>query len=561
MIRPIRRLRRVVHARRRLAAVPLVAKDAIGTCALSASATTSVIPNDAFTVSTYRRRRLPTLTEAHRVPLSLVDIHLRHEQLPFCYFFRETLDEVALEESLRVVLQDFPQTGGRICPSHLAIQCEADDVVSLSFGRINTTLDEWQSQQRGHLHQSQSTLSLSCSPSCSASQSEQASQRKPQHPVLLPLFDALFANDQDTSLLKIKVTYFDCGGTALGVNANHALGDTASCVHFVQSWGKHMRSKQYKIACTDRSKASLSGMMSPDLADAMGLGVASTATSLSPDNSSMLSDFLQDWFPTTTLAEDGASRSKSVDAEPSISDESSANVIRHEYVRLAFPPELLHRLKDMGKVSCHQDSADDASASSFVSTNDMVTAFGWMMKRHLSKQWDYNISMVINLRGRSDVKQTLFGNGITHVVASMPPSTPFAFEKNGDETRKVGFSKHTLCQAAKAIREALQFGFKELPDALVQSRMGRATPAPSNSTKSFSTTSWGQFPLYRVRFGLEKLADFHGHPSHPLPPGRTFSSVITPRSDGGVWYEMFVPSDQASRTRRLHGEMVDMCMK
>ena len=81
------------------------------------------------TVSTYRRSRISTQTVSHRIPLSIVDIHLRHEQLPFGYFFRETLDEQDLEDSLRSILKDFPQTGGVICQSHTAIQCHPDDTV------------------------------------------------------------------------------------------------------------------------------------------------------------------------------------------------------------------------------------------------------------------------------------------------------------------------------------------------------------------------------------------------------------------------------------------------
>ena len=114
------------------------------------------------TVSTYRRSRISTQTVSHRIPLSIVDIHLRHEQLPFGYFFRETLDEQDLEDSLRSILKDFPQTGGVICQSHTAIQCHPDDTVHVSFGRINLTFDEWQQQPRGHLHESFSANSHSC---------------------------------------------------------------------------------------------------------------------------------------------------------------------------------------------------------------------------------------------------------------------------------------------------------------------------------------------------------------------------------------------------------------
>lgn len=365
--------------------------------------------------------------------------------------------------------------------------------------------------------------------------------------------------------MKIRVTYFDGPGTAVGVNMNHAMGDTASCVQFVQCWGQQMRKKQQKkqqhdnnasaaaAPCFDRSKASLSGMMSPDLADVMGImdNVVSTA----PSSTALLSTFWSSWFPkpiTIVTEEDEEEFSKTADAGKG----DASDYIQHEYVRLPFSPQILQTLKDLGNQSCQPKG--NGESSSFVSTNDMVTAFGWMMKRQLSENWDYNISMVVNLRGRSSVKPTLFGNGITHVVATMPPCQPLAHQQHKDGRGAV--MADTLCQSAKAIREALQLGLAQVPESLLLSQMGRAAAAPSNSINSFSTTSWGQFPLYQVRFARERLAGFHGHPSHPLPPGRTFSSVITPRSDGGFWYEMFVPSDMACQTRQLHAEMVEACM-
>ena len=66
----------------------------------------------------------------------------------------------------------------------------------------------------------------------------------------------------------------------------------------------------------------------------------------------------------------------------------------------------------------------------YTSTNDMVMAAAWLLKRILSKQLDWNLSVVVNLRGRcgvtafrdepskrSDAVATgLFGNGIANVI-------------------------------------------------------------------------------------------------------------------------------------------------
>ena len=520
------------------------------------------------TVSTYRRQRIPIDGISHRIPLSIVDMHLRHEQLPFCYFFEETLDEEALLASLQVVLRDFPQMGGSICNiSHTAIQCQPDDTVHISLGRMNTSLEDWQSQSRGHFHQS----------SCSAKTSESMDNNNTKsggHPVLLPLFDSLFEEDSNETnndrqaLVKIRVTYFQdehgmAKGTAIAVNTCHALGDTATCVKFVESWGKQMRQKSYqKDHCTDRSKACVSGMMTPEVADVMGLFLPPVHARVGLATS--IPNLLREWLfkedKKITKAIKTTTNTFSTEpaiAPPSVDSNSlpSSTRIAHQYVRLPFSVELLDRLKDMGSSSCQADE----NPFSFVSTNDMLTSYGWLLKRHLSKHEDHNLSMVMNLRGRSGVGANLFGNGISHVVASASLRQQNQRDKYDVPSASLLFTD-TLCLDAKAIREALQLGLSDLPHALTASQMGRAFTAPSNSTQSFSTTSWGQFPLYQIRFAEHRLSGFHGHPAHPLPEGRTFASVITPCPDGGFWYEMLLPSDQAQEARDKHLEMTAMCM-
>jgi Transferase family len=534
----------------RRASVPHWAKNGFTTRriqrALSSAVETEPSSNEErIVVTTYKRLRIPTDAPSHRIPLSIVDTHLRYEQLPFCYFFEQTLDEQELQASLQKVLQSssFSATGGKICESHLAIQIQPDDIVNLSFGRINTTLKHWNSQQRGHVHQST------------------------QHPTLLPIFDALFEHDErngmDTSLMRIRITYFQHHGTAIAVNFNHLLGDTSSCVQFVQSWGKQMRSKEFQTACNNRSRASISGMMTAEIAEVMGL---TPPPPLDGNNTNYVPSFLQNWFEVAGIIEPtevsiDATTSKDLPLPPPT---QPGDGIHHEYVRLIFPPALLKQLKAIGNFSCLQDDAGRTTQEqqnlSFVSTNDMVTAFGWLMKRHLSQHSSHSISMVVNLRGRSpDVSSFMFGNGITHIVATLPTTTykpENALPGAGDDEIE------TLCQAAKAIRSALHLGLSDVSDSLSMSQMGRPTAPPANSTESFSTTSWGQFPLYKVRFGEHApLCDFHGHPSHPLPVGRTFASVIMPRADGGFWYEMLVPCDRAAQANKMHREMSTLCMQ
>mmetsp|Transcript_13770 Transcript_13770/g.18021 ORF Transcript_13770/g.18021 Transcript_13770/m.18021 type:complete len:96 (+) Transcript_13770:3-290(+) len=84
----------------------------------------------------------------------------------------------------------------------------------------------------------------------------------------------------------------------------------------------------------------------------------------------------------------------------------------------------------------------------------------------------------------------------------------------------------------------------------------------SNPGSTFSTTSWGQFPLWSIKFSENGgLAGFHGHPSHPLPKGRTFSSIIVSAPNGGCTYKLLLPSDQAHEARELHETMCKLYLE
>ncbi|CAB9509909.1 expressed unknown protein [Seminavis robusta] len=567
---------------------------------LSVAVDTGGAPYTApFVVSTRSRHQVSAaLKNDHRdddslafqVPLTVSDVHLRHEQLPFAYFFRETLDAQALQSSLGRVLVHFPVISGSIqTTTFQSIQCAPQtDTISLAFGQaVDTTLDQWlgtndtndndknnnSDSERGHSHVSGTG-----------------------HPHLLPLFDALFDHGHDNnddresetydSLVKIRVTYFECGGTAIGVNCLHALGDTASCVRFVQCWGREMQQLPYPRQISNRrATAACGGMMTEDLADLMGLHHPQQQTT------AWWSDW---WSPSSFVSTPNNNADKQNDNDRD-QPPPCTNEGRHEYLALPFSPQVLSAMKEVGMEAIRNDKKrTDDSPCSYISTNDLVTAFGWLLKRALSGEHSWNISMVVNMRGRcgvdsfadmNDIMSTaddecnknapdqsssrggLFGNGITNVVAEHP------------STQK-SFGIGDVTGAARSIRVALTKGMLQLPERLFQSKMGKAAGSAHVSTaESFPTTSWSQFPLVDISFSSnQNIVAFHGHPSHPLPMGQsTYASVImksmamqgddtsssmTTTTDYpetqqqyGVKYNLFLPSRKVEKAQRKHREL------
>ena len=447
--------------------------------------------------------RIPTnLVEPITVPMTLIDVHLRDEQLPFCYFFHDTLDADLLQASLAKLLNQYPILGGTLNIGRGTIDLTPGDSVSLSFSKSDTSMQEMLRTEPQHFH------------------------RGGQHPQLLPLFDSL--RKDNSPLATVRVTYFKGGGTALGVNLSHALADAASCVRFVQCWGRAMQNLQYpQSASNERSTATCSGMISPELLDVMNLGNETP-------------HWLESYF---FSKKDVAETAVSILEE--VPDEMTVDT--HEYVNLTFSPQVLKAMKAYGMAQCH--------GTDFVSTNDMVTAFGWLMKRQLSGRADWDMSMVVNLRGRSGVDEFsdindgdgfkgVFGNGITNVIASLPGTIPGS----------VGLEHIGI--AAVAIRAALTAGLLEVPNRLALSKMGKQQ-ATASSGGSFAFASWQHFPVWDISFSssLNGLAGFHGHPSHPLPTGDTYISIIVPRKCGGHTYQLLAPVAKSKEAKTFHNEI------
>ena len=469
-----------------------------------------------------------SVTDSFAVPLSIVDAHLRQEQLPFAYFFKEALSKKKLLSSLKKVLERFPVLGGSVDFSKtMSIQCSPEDSIAVSFADSDRPIAHW--IQRGHLMHTN------------------------RHPTLLPLFDPLFVPRHKVlfptypSLASIQVTSLADGGTVIGVNMNHMLADAASCFYFLECWGGEMRSckKTYTTPSNNRAMATCSGMMTPGIADIMGL-VESGPT--------WIDDICNRFdFATLSFGEDGSEKKNLL---PPVTPNNE-----HAYLHLAFPLPVLIAMKALGmSQTLHNNQQESDKGSTFVSTNDMLTAFGWLMKRELSGNSDWNMSMVVNLRGRCGVEafgdskgNSLFGNGIVNVVATLP----ICRTDEGDDDNQVSLSQ--ISAAALVIRNALTQGLLGVTDSISCARKGQR-PTSISTGSCFSTTSWS-FPIWDIDFGAT-LVGFHGHPSYPIPDFNMFSSVIVPGSQhGDRVYQLLIPCVKVKEAEAMHQRLCTLFLE
>ena len=494
------------------------------------STNTTVQPNRRLFLSTSCTKRVT-------VPLTLTDIHLRNEQLPFAYVFKETLDQHKLVSSLKEVLKRYPILGATptFSPGNVPmLVCDINDNVPISFVESDSTIDQWlvdeKSWQMQHVWQSDGGA-----------------------PTLSPLFDDLISakwiaipsegnGDSSTSLCAdkkehmatVRVTYFKDSGTAIAINLNHMLGDANSCFLVCQVWGREMRGLQHPTGASNiRANATLTGMISHEMASVLNLNTNCTFKEPSEifpfftGISSYVNDFI---------------RIKSCSS--SAAKVRCTSHIDHEYVHIELSTELLHAMKSYGNLR----SGSDPDHDSFVSTNDMITAISWLIKRRISNRHNWNLSMVVNLRNRggihafssfeySSIGTGVFGNALTCVIAKLP---------NSSSTNLISVTD--VYQAAVSIREALTKKMAVVEDLQMQSRNGIAA-APPNQDACFSSTSWMQFPLWDICFKddvgrLGHLHDFYGRPSFPLPDGDTYSSINVPNRDNGCILQILAPTRQ-----------------
>lgn len=328
----------------------------------------------------------------------------------------------------------------------------------------------------------------------------------------------------------------------------------------LQVWGRAMRGLDHPIGASNaRADATLTGMVTPETLPLLDLdGSTMNDDSSIPQQSTLYNHFSSSWNEFI-----GGGKLDSIILEK----ESTAPIIvkdvvegqdgtdHHEYVLLEYTPELLHAMKAYGTESC-----DD---NEFVSTNDMISAMGWMIKRRTAERLEWNLSMVVNLRDRGGIDGFgmlddassgigLFGNALTSVVAALPRS-----DVGMDMTMTEVFA------AATAIRGALIRDMDTVQDRQISSLMGIISQAP-DQRGCFSTTSWMQFhALWDINFDNDDNCDsqalrdrtldgFCGRPTYPLPVGNTYSSIAAPSRNGGCTYSLLAPSRQVKMILTLH---------
>ncbi|GGX37455.1 hypothetical protein GCM10010297_68380 [Streptomyces malachitofuscus] len=162
-----------------------------------------------------------------RVRLGVHDLMNGTFATPRTFFYRRTLDDEAVEDSLRRTLAGYPLLTGRLVrdpDGGLAVACD-DAGAAFSVAHADRAMPDY-------------------GPDRPARQD----LRRYIHPV-----NAFRVVGHDTPLLSVKVTHMRGGGSVLGVSVNHAVVDGTGYLDFLLHWSRTHAGEETRAAPYDRA--------------------------------------------------------------------------------------------------------------------------------------------------------------------------------------------------------------------------------------------------------------------------------------------------------------------
>ncbi|MEA5448315.1 acyltransferase [Leptolyngbya sp. CCNP1308] len=150
---------------------------------------------------------------------SLADKLLRNLPIPVVFFYRESVDQKTLIDSLKKVLGDFPIFAGtlKVKGDDLLLDCNNRGVlfaIAKEEGTVDDLLGELPTIEKKRL---------------------------------VHTIDPKQTVASQGPLMTIKVTYFACGGMVLGICWHHSVGDMHTFMYFMEAWSKTVSQADYAM--------------------------------------------------------------------------------------------------------------------------------------------------------------------------------------------------------------------------------------------------------------------------------------------------------------------------
>lgn len=398
------------------------------------------------------------------ITCSLTDQLLKNLPVPVCFFYKNSIDQQTLIESFKTVLNDFPVFAGilKSVNGQLNIECNNQGVpfcVEKNSHALNQIIEDLP---------------------------------KLNNNSFINTFDAKKAIANQTPILTIKLTYFACGGMAIGVCWHHAIGDMHTFMQLMKAWSNVFNDRAYELPLIVKDRdVYLQTHLKPNRKTTPNVRYLSIGESLK-----------------LLIYKPIAARTKTV--------------LRFYFSDL--------ELKTMQQVFSQ-------ASGETVSKNDALCAHIFSLISKLDSGNDNRyLSMAVNYRARENLPDNILGNFISGInILHHRESEPFQLAKNLRMAVNQFQRLHMDFFSTKEYIE--QKGGKGKIDRFVNISIDPLK-------KTLLVTNWSQFGVYDVIFGDAQPFYFSSFSNYPFS---WLSSITNGFSNKGLIYSIHLPTKLAKK--------------
>ncbi len=398
------------------------------------------------------------------ITCSVADQFTKNIPVPVVFFYRESFEYQELIECLKEVLSDFPIFAGILKQErhNLYIDCNNQGVqfeIKTEDSTLNQILEEFTTIKKDKL----------------------INMINPQKVISSQSF-----------VMNIQLTYFACGGMALGICWHHSVGDMHTFMQFMKAWSNSVNKKEYTppLIVQERNKY-LEDKIEESNNDTPGVRYLSGI------------ELLKLVFYSLFQARDKIS------------------------LRFYFSENELNNMK--------QSFSENTTIN--LSINDVLCAHLFSI---ISELDDYNqeryLSIAINYRYRINLPKNLLGNFVSSIdIVSNQITQPLQIAEelrmSVDNFRQ---RQMNFLATKKFIEE--KGGLKNLNRFI--------SKGIDPLKRTLLITSWANFGTYDITFGDSKPFYFSSFGEYPFP---WLSSITEGFSKNGRIYSVLVPSKLAKK--------------
>lgn len=395
---------------------------------------------------------------------SLTDVFVRDVRCAFVLLYAHELNTAALARSLARVLGEFTPFNARLRRrgAERFIEC-GDTGATFTTARSERTLSETVARLDDR---TRAELVDVCEPKRAWSHGE--------------------------PVLAVRVTHFADGGSALGINWHHSVGDVASVISLLRAWSLEHAGRAYDkpVLVEDRDR------------------------------------YLERALPPTDRVEANL-RYLRLGELPRLGAYMLTKARNKRRVTMYFDPDELECMRASLQADCDQR----------LSINDAVTAHvSAVVSSRDTQRRDRHVSMSVNFRKRTGLSENLLGNMVTTVETGFEWGKPAS--RLAAELRSAvdAFAEKHLNHRANLRLVESYGGF---------AKIGRFIPTGINPfAGSLLLTSWSRYGVYALDFGAGPASHFFTVGSGPMP---WLGVVHEGFHDRGRIVDMELPPDVSAR--------------